>query len=215
MMEMTQKQIRTLEFIRREIETKNRAPTFSEIAEFLGSSSKSSAQNMIRALTERGLINTSPWSVARGIELSKAGAAFGRRPVFDTDAEQWAIPCLGAVPAGNPLEAIGEQVGVLSIAPALLKRPRPRQDQLFAVRAVGDSMLGAGILNNDWLVVRCQQTATVGDIVVARVDGDATVKRFAKDANGRPYLKAENPAYRSIDKEFEIVGRVVTLSRVL
>ena len=214
-MELTPKQAKTLEFIRREIERKGRAPTFSEIADFLGSTSKSSAQNMIKALAEKGFIETSRWSVARGIGLSKAGLAFGRKAVFDTDTEIWGIPCLGAVPAGNPLEAIGEQVGILSVTPAMLPRPRPRQDQLFAVRAAGDSMIGAGILDGDWLVVRQQPTAAVGDTVVARVGGEATVKRFARDVAGRPYLKPGNKMYANIFKEFEIVGRVLTLSRIL
>ena len=212
-MDLTPKQKRTLEFIRRDIEKKGRAPTLREIQDLLGSTSISSAQNMVKALSEKGYIETSEWSATRGIELTKMGRAFGRKPAFELDAEQWAIPCLGSVPAGNPLEAIGEQIGVLSLTPAMLPRPRARQDQLFAVRAVGDSMVGAGIIDGDWLVVRHQETAEVGDIVIARVEGEATVKRFAQDKFGGVFLQPENDAYQPINKAFELVGKVLHLSR--
>ena len=212
---LTPKQKKTLEFIRRDIEKKGRAPTLKEIQDLLGSTSISSSQNMIKALTEKGFIETSRWNTSRGINLTKSGRDFGRGPNFDLDVEQWAIPVLGAVPAGNPLEAVGEQIAVISVVPSMLQRPRPRQDQLFAVKAVGDSMIGAGIIDGDWLVVKHQETAEVGNIVIARLDGEATVKRFMKDKTGRPFLKPENGRYKTIEREFEVVGRVVTLSRTL
>jgi repressor LexA len=98
----------------------------------------------------------------------------------------------------------------------MLPKPKPSRDSLFALKAKGESMVGAGILDGDWLVVASQQTAPANSIVVARLEGEATVKRLMKDRSRGWYLKPENPAFKPVyaeDRQFEIIGRVVALQR--
>ena len=121
------------------------------------------------------------------------------------------------MPAGNPLEAIENKVGTIRISISQFRKPRPRADELFALQAAGDSMVGAGILDGDWLVAKSQTQAKVGNIVVARVDGEATVKRLHKD-KGQWFLMPENPDFKPIkssEQPFEIVGKIMALQRVI
>ena len=105
--------------------------------------------------------------------------------------------------------------GSLSLDPALL----PRSGEVFALRVRGDSMVGAGILDGDLALVRRQETAEAGEIVVAMLDGEATVKRFRPQADGGSIvLEPENPALRPIvvepgSGEFRILGRLAGVVR--
>jgi repressor LexA len=95
--------------------------------------------------------------------------------------------------------------------------PVPRRmvgwhDECFLLTVRGDSMVGAGIMAGDLVVVRCQSTAQPGDLVVALYGEDATVKRLMLEA-GRPVLKPENPAYPMLRGQFEVIGKVVGLLR--
>ncbi len=127
------------------------------------------------------------------------------------------IPCLGEVPAGHPVEAIEHSIGSLKFDTFSLPFGIPSSDMLYAVQAKGHSMIGAGIIDGDWLVVHHQSSVDVGQIVIAMLDGDATVKRLSKDQDGY-FLQPENenfsPIYAS-DQAFDIVGRVIALQRVL
>ena len=133
-----------------------------------------------------------------------------------SDANTFVIPCLGSVPAGNPVQAIEERIGTLRVSIGLLAKPQPRSDELFALRASGESMVGAGILDGDWLVIKVEKDSPKDSIVVARVDGDVTVKRLAKDKARGWYLQPENPRFEPIyadETGFDLVGRVVALQR--
>ena len=219
-MELTNKQKSAFKYIRDEIEER-RAPSYSEITEFLKSNSISSAQSMVRRLAEKGLIKPPDDGIARTIELTKAGRDYGRKESFDLEGESWPVALLGSVPAGPPLEAIGEQIGVVHFSPSLLPRPRPKQKQLFALRAEGDSMLYAGILNGDVMVARAQPEAIPGEIVIARFDdGEATVKTLGNHSKRGWYLKPENPdpsykEYYAQDRNFNVVGKVVGMLRTI
>ncbi len=213
---LTPKQSKALSFIKRSISQSGNAPTLRELCSYMGYSAIGSAQDMVAALRKKGYLSTPEKQSARSLTLTKVSKELNSADLFDGNT--YLVPCLGEVPAGNPLEAIEDKVATLRISVSMFKRPHPKPDQLFSVQAKGDSMLDAGILSGDWLVVKAQKEASPGTIVVARVDGDATVKRLMKDQKGW-YLKPENEAFSPIRPEpgqsFEIVGSVVALQRLL
>jgi repressor LexA len=212
--ELTGAQKRVLEFIHSCAESSGSPPTLREICAHMGYSSIGSAQDMIQALRRKGFLENPTRQAARSFSLTEkarrvAGEAIG------IAADVFSIPCLGAVPAGNPLEAVEERIDTIAVSPTIFSHPKPQPDRLFALRARGLSMIGAGILSGDWLIVKCQQEADRGEIVVARVDGEATVKRLERDGAGW-FLQPENPDFQPIhaaESPFEIIGRVVALQR--
>jgi repressor LexA len=122
------------------------------------------------------------------------------------------IPILGRVPAGGPREAIEEVEGELLLDPDLAG-----EGEVFSLRVKGDSMTGAHICDGDHVVVRSQARAEDGEIVVAVIDGEATVKRFRR-WKGKVRLEAANPAYPPIvvpvgATSFRIAGKVVGVYR--
>lgn len=216
MTKLTETQAKALEFIRDSIERSGVAPTLREICGFMGYKAVGSAQDLVSALRRKGFIEENERQAARTYHLTSLARNQSRTE--DYDANTFVIPCLGFVPAGNPVEAIDEHIGTMRMSIAAFAKPAPRADQLFAVRAKGESMIGAGIFDGDWLVVKLDQEPPKESIVVARVDGDVTVKRLAKDKTEGWFLKPENPAFSPMfakDHEFEIVGQVLALQRSL
>ena len=125
-----------------------------------------------------------------------------------------AVPILGRIAAGQPLLAEQNLEGTLPIAASAL---RGRGDDFFALRVRGESMINAHIVEGDLVLVRRQESAEVGDIVVAMLDNEATVKRFARDGQ-RIVLKPEHPTMEPIsiapgEREFKILGKVVGVVR--
>ena len=117
------------------------------------------------------------------------------------------VPILGRVTAGMPILAVEEHIGYVPFEPAA------GGGEYYALRIRGDSMIGAGILDGDKVVVRPQQTATNGEIVVALLEDSATVKRFQKTGK-QVWLLPENPAYQPIDgNEAQILGKVKAVIR--
>jgi repressor LexA len=211
---LTETQAKALEFIRTSIDKSGMAPTLRELCGHMGYSAVGSAQDVIMALRKKGFLLENDRQAARSYQLS-ALARTQRVTTSEGDFNTFVIPCLGTVPAGNPVEAVEDHIGTLRMSIALLPKPQPRPDELFALRARGDSMVGAGILDGDWLVVRLQKEAPKDSIVVARLDGDVTVKRLAHDKSGWQ-LKPENPRFQPIlasQEPFEVIGRVVALQR--
>jgi repressor LexA len=122
------------------------------------------------------------------------------------------VPVLGRVPAGNPLEAVEEVEEELFLDPSLLG-----EGEVFSLRVRGDSMVDAHICDGDYVLVRAQPDAEPGETVVAVIDGEATVKRFARQ-RGKIRLEAANPAYPPIvvpadSAAFRIAGKVVGVFR--
>lgn len=216
---LTPTQLKALAFIRSAVESTGNAPTLREVCQFMGYSAVGSAQDLISALRRKGYLEEPSKQSARSIVPTVAG----RDIVPATDREDEdpftiTLPCLGAVPAGNPIEAIEDRIGTLRMSTSMLPKPMPARSSLFALKAKGDSMIGAGILDGDWLVVASQQTASSNSIVVARLEGEATVKRLVKDRTRGWFLKPENPAFKPVyaeDRSFEIIGRVVALQRTI
>lgn len=220
---LTQIQEKALNYILDHSQRKGAAPTLRELCDFMGYRAIGSAQDLVRALRKKGYLVKPDRQKARALGLTeKASSLFNSTfnsatSMFSPDPNSFEIYCLGSVPAGNPVEAVEERVGTLRMSMAMFSKPIKDQGKLFAVQASGLSMVNAGICDGDWLVVESVEEASVGDIVIARLSDDATVKRLLKDQRGW-FLQPENddfsPIYADVDP-FSVVGKVVALQRFL
>ena len=174
---LTGRQQQVLDWIRGQIEATGRPPTRAEIAAALGFRSVNAAEEHVRALARKGVIVLTP-GTARGIRLPDRG--------------EEGIPVIGRVAAGQPLFAEAHITARHRIDPALF---RPRADYFLTV--VGESMRDAGIRDGDLLAVHKTPTAADGQIVVARLGDEVTVKRLRRRA-GQVMLLPENPAYQPL-----------------
>ncbi len=198
--DLTEKQRQILEFILKFIEERGAPPTLREITERFEMSSPASAQGHLEALEKKGYIRRRGFS-ARGIEpiWEKIRRLFWQRQ---------GIPLVGRVAAGKPILAEENIEDVLTLEGLFHK-----DENLFALRVQGDSMIEAGIFENDILIVRQQPTAEVGEIVVAIVGDEGTVKRLSR-ASDRMLLEPANPKYKPIiAEEIRIVGKVIGVVR--
>jgi repressor LexA len=198
--ELSDRQARILEYIRHVTRERNYPPSVREIGEAVGLSSSSTVHNHLLQLERRGLIRRDP-SKSRTVQLVESAASEDQRP------RAVPVPVVGSVAAGTPI--LAEQ----NIEDYLMLSPDLAEEGWFALRVRGDSMINAGILDGDLVIVRPQQDAPDGTIVVALVEDEATVKRLDRSA-GRVRLLAENPAYRPIEPEqASMVGSVKGLIR--
>ncbi len=199
---LTHRQETVLEIISRWIREQGYPPTLQELADTLGASSRNTAVKHLSALVKKGYI---AWekNTARGIRLLEARGFMDRE-------DEVSLPLVGAVPAGAPLLAEENVERYVTVPHSLMRSGGP----FFVLRVRGESMRNAGVLNDDLVIVRSQYTADTGDIVVALIDGEATVKRLALQGD-RQYLKAENPEYDNIfpESEWSVQGKVVALVR--
>ncbi|MEK1914131.1 MAG: transcriptional repressor LexA [Pseudomonas chlororaphis] len=182
-----------LTFIRERIAEHGQPPSLAEISEAFGFASRSVARKHVVALTEAGFIEVNP-NQARGIRLLNQPA---RPELLD-------IPVLGRVAAGLPIGADAEVHSRLLLDPALFSRTPD-----YLLRVQGDSMIEDGILDGDLVAVRRDSEVRNGQIVVARLDGEVTIKRFERLADGVRLLP-RNPAYAPIligeDRDLAIEG---------
>ena len=193
--QLTERQNKILDYIRYVTKVRNYPPSVREIGEAVGLSSSSTVHNHLNQLERRGLIKRDP-SKSRTVQLvADAEIAEQRRNAVS-------VPIVGNVAAGSPI--LAEQ----NIEDHILLSSDLAKDGYFLLRVRGDSMVNAGILNDDLVLVRPQHEAPNGSIVVALVDGDATVKRIER-GNGHVKLIAENPAYEPIvTSNVSLVGQV-------
>jgi repressor LexA len=201
MNELTPKQKNLLDYLKDQIQTNGLPPSMSEMATALKLKSKNAVSKLLKALVSKGFVRTT--GKARGIEvLDKAGEPVGRGLM--------SVPVIGRVTAGLPMLAEEQIEDWLSLPVDLV---RGKKD-VFLLKVQGDSMKDAGILNGDLVLVRQQKIVEPGNIVVALLEDEATVKRLVKN-NGRYYLKAENKAYSNIypENEWSIQGKVIGLIR--
>ncbi|HET6275246.1 MAG TPA: transcriptional repressor LexA [Candidatus Cybelea sp.] len=196
----TERQRRILEVIRAFTTEHGYPPSVREIGELVGLSSSSTIHAHLKALERRGLISrdpTKPRALRSGTLPAVADAAV--------------IPVLGRVAAGVPITAQEDVEGEFVLPNAFV----PRASDAFMLRVQGDSMVEAAILDGDLILVRPQRTAENGEIVVAMLEGEATVKRFYREP-GRIRLQPENQAMAPIyASDVEIVGRVEAVVRRL
>lgn len=218
MAKLTPTQEKALAFIRSSLDQSGVAPTLREICAHMGYRAVGSAQDVVSALRRKGFLVEQGRQAARSIVPTERGArGLAQALAAEMDAELFVVPCLGTVPAGNPIEAIEDHTATLSLSKTLLPKPLPRPEELFALRASGESMIGAGIFDGDWLIVRTATEAPKDSIVVARVEGEVTVKRLRHSRQGW-FLAPENPKFAPIFAEqqsFALVGMVLALQRSL
>jgi len=204
-------QEKILDYIRRFLDQHQSPPTLREIQDHCGFSAIGTVQYHLKRLAEAGYLEIKP-RLSRGIALTRRAVG---------------IPIIGSVPAGPAQLAFENVEGYLT---SLQEGPQPPSTErmsgspqrpttdgrgLFALRVKGDSMIGAGILDGDLVIVRPQSSARHHDIVVARIaQEEATVKRLVRRP-GIIHLAPENPKYRPIpvDENTEIIGKVIRVVR--
>ena len=178
-----------MDYVNEFIQENGYSPSVREIGAAVGLRSTASVSYHLQALQDKGLL--------------QSPGAKGRKRAIVTSARQGQIPIVGVVTAGLPILAVENQEGTLTWdAPGC-----------FALRVRGDSMINAAILSDDLVIVRPQQSADDGQIVVARIGDEATVKRLRR-RNGEIWLMPENENYEPIDgTEAEIIGIVKAVVR--
>ncbi len=190
--QLTAKQKKVFDFIKDHIRSENVPPTVREIAARFGYASPGTVQDYLRILKDRGLINIKK-NFYRGIELLVP--AFG-------------IPVLGRIRAGAPEHAVEDIEEWIDVSGLF-----PRDNDVFALRVMGDSMEGSGIMEGDLAVVKKQPSAGNNDIVVALMEDEATIKRF-KSRGNNVWLEPDNPRYEPIrERAFSVIGKVVGIIR--
>ncbi len=201
MKEITQRQKAVLQFISQYIRQFEYPPTFQEIADAFGIASKHGVVRHLQALERKGYITRSD-TLARSIRIV--------HPQYQPPADVVQVPLIGRVAAGYPILA-EENIEKYVMLPRTLVKSEGRY---FALRVQGESMTNAGILDGDMVIVQSSSTARAGEIVVALVDDEVTVKRLVIQGN-RKFLKAENPGYANIfpQSEWSIQGKVIGLIR--
>ncbi|MGI6234111.1 MAG: transcriptional repressor LexA [Christensenellales bacterium] len=196
----TQKLI--LEYIRTQVEDNGFPPSVREICQAVGLKSTSTVHGHLKRLEKQGLLKRD--------SMKPRAMAVVENEETPVKELMRMVPLLGPVAAGTPILAEENVSDMLPIPEFMLK-----DGAHFALLVRGDSMIQAGILNGDYLVVKQQNHALNGDIVVAMVNGDATVKRFYKE-KGHFRLQPENDAMQPIVvDEVEVLGKVVTVYRAL
>ena len=179
-----------LNYVNEFIQENGYSPSVREIGAAVGLRSTASVSYHLQALQAKGM-------------LQDPGAK-GRKRAIVTTQRPGQIPVVGVVTAGLPILAVENQEGTMAWE---------GDPSCFALRVRGDSMVGAGILSGDKVVVRPQQSADDGQIVVARIGDEATVKRLRR-RGGQVWLMPENDAYEPIDgTEAEIIGLVKAVYR--
>lgn len=202
-MKLSPRQREILAFIQDRVDEDGLPPTRAEINRHFGFSSPNAAQSHLHALERKGAIRINP-RLARGIVplVTEHG----------TPAEK-GIPLIGRVAAGRPLLAVENRERMVDLD-RLLFQPRPD----YLLRVTGDSMIDAGILDGDLLAVHSTAEARSGQIVVARIDDEVTVKRLRRSGN-RIVLEAANPKYEHIQvssqNDFALEGLAVGVLRDL
>ena len=194
---LTQRRQQILDFIVEHIEDNGYPPTVREIGEHVGLSSSSSVHFHLKALERGGHIQRDG-SLTRAIRPQVA-----RRESSGLQRHVRQIPLVGRVAAGQPVLAIENIEEMLPMPENLFP-----DEELFMLEVTGDSMVNAGILDGDYVIVRCQDSAENGDIIVALLDDEATVKRLYVHAD-HIELRPENENMESIrGSDVEVVGLV-------
>ena len=203
MSDLTSRQRSILEFIQRTHQERGYPPSVREIGEAVGLHSPSSVHAQIATLAAKGYLRkdaTRPRAIV--VQMDEAGTPMEGKPVQH-------VPLVGRIAAGGPILATEMIEDTIALAEDIVGK-----GTLFALKVKGDSMINAGILDGDTVIIRQQPNADDGEIVAALVDGEeATVKRLRR--RGRQIvLEAENPAYEPIvADDVRVLGKVVTVIR--
>ena len=210
---LTRKQSELLTYLSDHMQQHDVPPSFDEMRDALGLASKSGVHRLVCGLEERGYIRRLA-NRARAIEILKpvtaaAGGVVTR--AVETASNLVSLPLLGRIAAGTPIEALSDPTNHLEIPASMVG-----SGEHFALEIVGDSMVGAGILDGDTVVIQRAETARHGEIVVALINQqEATLKTLLKEP-GRVGLEAANPRYETryfSTGEVEVQGKLAGLIR--
>ncbi|MBC5799024.1 MAG: transcriptional repressor LexA [Candidatus Eremiobacteraeota bacterium] len=197
------RQTHILEAIRSYTKQYGYPPSVREIGQLVGLSSSSTVQAHLRSLEKQGFIRRDP-TKPRTLIMRQDAATEQR------ESEYGVLPIVGKVAAGTPITAVENVEGEFVVPTELA-----RKDGTFMLRVQGESMVDAAILDGDLIVVAPQADAASGEIVVAMVDGEATVKRFFRE-KGRIRLQPENHAMKPIySDDVTVLGKVEAVYRRL
>ncbi|MEK9622600.1 MAG: transcriptional repressor LexA [Alphaproteobacteria bacterium] len=208
---LTRKQSELLEFLVKHSEEHDVPPSYDEMRDALGLASKSGIHRLVSGLEERGHIRRLA-NRARAIEILRpSGAAASLAKSVSAAVDAVSLPLLGRIAAGTPIEALSDPTNHLEVPASMLG-----SGDHFALEIVGDSMIEAGIMDGDTVVIQRANTANHGEIVVALINKqEATLKTFLKEP-GRIGLEAANPKYETRYFEsdaVEVQGKLAGLIR--
>jgi len=188
-MSLTDKQLAVLDFIRERRRDGFAMPTVREIQARFGFSSPFAATRHLMALEKKGFLN-------------RAGGLARSMVLNEPTPPRWLnIPLLGAIPAGLPVDAIEQSDRCITVDPDSIRLPK--NSRTFALEVRGDSMVDAGILDRDVVILELSEPRH-RDIVAALIDGETTLKRYLVQ-RGKPFLHAENPKYPDLIPARELV----------
>lgn len=199
---LTERQLEVLRFVERTIAARGVAPTLREIALAFGFSSTASAQKHLHGLERKGYLTRN--------KHQKRGLTLTEELLPPTSDAVTSVPLLGVVAAGSPIEAVPEREAV--VLPAALVDG----GEHYALKVRGDSMVEDGIHDGDLVVVRQRKVARDGEMVVALVGGEVTLKRLYREDRGRVRLQPANADLRPLvvpGAEVQVQGIVVALLR--
>lgn len=203
--ELTDRQKEILSFIQEYVELNNFPPTYREIGQKFRIVSTFGVKRHIDALVKKGYLNT-------GNNLSRTLSLVINNDPIHKEETFIEVPVVGRVAAGQPILAEENIEGNLVIDKNFLGS----RTECFGLKVRGDSMMNAGILEGDLVIIQPQKEAANGDIIVALLKDEATMKRFS-NVNGKIYLIPENEKYDPIvieeNEEFSIVGKVIGVFR--
>lgn len=209
---LSDRQQQVLDFIQAKVNQRGYPPSVREIGEALGLSSPSTVHSHLSTLSRLGYIRKDP-TKPRAIEILNTPAETAAAAPSTRDSEHLRdVPLVGRIAAGSPILATEDIENVMALPTDLVGN-----GPVFMLEVRGDSMIDAGILDGDYVVVRKQDDARDGEIVAALVDGEeATIKRLRR-ADGKVMLMSENPAYAPMvfERDVAIIGKVVTVLRKL
>lgn len=191
-----------MEYISKCVDKYGYAPTLTEIAEYFGLSSLATVHEHLSVLEKKGFIRRYKGAV-RGIELMDRETSFGAGPTVE-------LPIMGFIACGQPIEPYTDPNATLAVNSSLITSGKSS----FVLQAKGDSMVDDGILDGDFVVIKEQDDAANGDIVVAVLDnGFATLKRYYREANRIRLQPANSTMSPMYVKDVEIRGKVVAIIR--
>lgn len=208
---LSDRQRQVLDFLTETVNDRGYPPSVREICDAVGLSSPSTVHSHLSSLVKTGYIRRDP-SKPRAIEILTDETADDAPAVAaaHTDDRLRDVPLVGRIAAGSPILAAEDIETVMPLPEELVG-----SDPVFMLEVRGDSMIDAGILDGDYVVIRRQPDARDGEIIAALVDGEeATVKRLKRE-NGKVFLISENPAYEPMvfTRDVEIIGKVVSVLR--
>lgn len=216
-MNLSDRQVRMLAFIRSYLEEHNYPPTIREIGKAVGIPSTSVVKYNLERLQEKGYIERSE-EVSRGLRLKDGPSLVSS--LRTAGARLVSVPKLGIISAGAPIAAFGQQEDPFAGDALLLTEELvPDSPDLYALQVKGDSMIDALVFNGDWVIIKHQETAQRGDMIVAWIkDREETTLKYYYPEGATVRLQPANPAYQPIPvpaEQLQIQGKVLAVVRQL